>query len=276
MMKTLSPLQVLTRAAVAGALGLAFCISAGAVEGNPDDWRFGATLYGWFPGIDGTVTFKNGAGGRSGGSEDLSVDADQLIDALNFVFMGSFEARKGPWGVFTDFIYLDLSGDKTQNLASLVPGGSGLNLNAGLNLKATVWTLAGQYNLVENPSGSANILLGFRYLAMDASLDLRLDGPLPPELPSAHLSRKPAVWDGIVGLKGEFKPGGNWIMPYYADVGAGDSKLTWQALLGVGYQYGWGDVILAYRYLKYDFDNNNNTDMDIAFSGPALGVTFRF
>jgi len=38
---------------------------------------------------------------------------------------------------------------------------------------------------------------------------------------------------------------------------------------------GWGDLILAYRHLSYDMGSDEllqNTD----FSGPALGVVFRF
>ena len=59
--------------------------------------------------------------------------------------------------------------------------------------------------------------------------------------------------DAIVGLRGRRNIGGEqWFVTYYADVGAGDSDLTWQANVGAGYAFGWGDVVLAYRYLDYD------------------------
>ena len=67
----------------------------------------------------------------------------------------------------------------------------------------------------------------------------------------------------------------NWYLPYYADVGTGGSQSTWQALAGVGYQFKWGDVLLAYRYLDYNFDSDFLLD-DINMSGPALGARFRF
>jgi hypothetical protein len=68
---------------------------------------------------------------------------------------------------------------------------------------------------------------------------------------------------------------GNWFAPYYADVGGGDSKLTWQAMAGVGYAYKWGDVVLAYRYLSYEQGGNKLLE-DVNLGGFALGVNFRF
>jgi hypothetical protein len=64
-------------------------------------------------------------------------------------------------------------------------------------------------------------------------------------------------------------------VPYYLDIGAGDSDFTWQAIAGVGYSFGWGDVLGVWRYLDYDTPNNDpiqNAD----FNGPAIGVTFHF
>jgi hypothetical protein len=72
-------------------------------------------------------------------------------------------------------------------------------------------------------------------------------------------------WDAIVGVKGRASLGaeGNWYVPYYLDVGKGDSDLTWQGVVGV------------WRYLDYDIgDDKPITSID--FNGPALGVTFRF
>ena len=47
----------------------------------------------------------------------------------------------------------------------------------------------------------------------------------------------------------------------------------WQALVGVGYRFGWGETTLALRSLSYDFDDK---DANLRFTGPALGVTFRW
>ena len=35
-----------------------------------------------------------------------------VIDALKFAFMGSFEARQGQWGLWTDLVYADFGASK--------------------------------------------------------------------------------------------------------------------------------------------------------------------
>ena len=78
-----------------------------------DQWQYRASIYGWFPDIGGKTTFPAGTG------SSIGVDASQIIDGLKFTFMGTFEAQKGPWGVFTDVVYLDVGGSKSQPATSL-------------------------------------------------------------------------------------------------------------------------------------------------------------
>jgi hypothetical protein len=68
---------------------------------------------------------------------------------------------------------------------------------------------------------------------------------------------------------------GKWSVPYYFDVGAGDSDLTWQAELGLAYSFGWGDAGVMWRYLDYDLESDGPI-VDLNFSGPAVGVAFRW
>ena len=46
-------------------------------------------------------------------------------------------------------------------------------------------------------------------------------------------------------------------------------------VVGLGYGFKWVDIVLAYRHLYYDMDDDNLVQ-DMRFSGPALGLTFRF
>jgi hypothetical protein len=82
-------------------------------------------------------------------------------------------------------------------------------------------------------------------------------------------------WDAIAGVKGEVRFGeSKWFMPYYADIGAGSSNSTWQAMLGVGYRFAWGDVVFVVRSLSYNF--NDSSQLDLRMTGPALGASFKF
>lgn len=84
------------------------------------------------------------------------------------------------------------------------------------------------------------------------------------------------LWDGIVGMRGHFVVGdSNWTVPYYFDIGTGDSELTWNAMIGFAREFGWGDLIFVYRHLEYDQDSDSLLQ-SFSFSGPAVGARFRF
>ena len=58
----------------------------------------------------------------------------------------------------------------------------------------------------------------------------------------------------IVGVRGSavLSSDGKWILPFEADIGAGNSNWTSQAFAGLGYRFDWGDVVLSFRNLSYD------------------------
>ena len=93
---------------------------------------------------------------------------------------------------------------------------------------------------------------------------------------TGQVSAGTSRWDAIVGVRGRACLGASsWSVRYYADVGAGSSQLTWQALVGVGYAFGWGAQILAYRHLACD-EGDEKLLQNFRCSGPAVGATFRF
>ena len=80
--------------------------------------------------------------------------------------------------------------------------------------------------------------------------------------------------DGVVGIRGRTDLSDRWYLTYYADVGTGDSDLTWQAFAGINYQFQAVDVTLGYQHLDWEFDDQLLDDLEM--SGPALGVKFSF
>ncbi|HSB23829.1 MAG TPA: hypothetical protein VLE94_12075 [Burkholderiaceae bacterium] len=264
----------LTAAALCGTLLLATGASRAQAS---EDWKFQAIIYGYLPSVGGTTTLPGTGGGSS-----ATVDAATIIDNLKFTFMGSLEASKGPWGVFTDVIYLDLGNSKSQS-RDLTIGGvlpAGVTANIDFNLKGWLWTLAGSWRAVTTPTYKLDVFAGARMLDMDQTLDWQLNGSVGPiALPDRAGSRSVGMtnWDAIAGVKGRaaFGDGGKWFVPYYLDVGAGQSKFTWQAVGGVGYSFGWGDVIGAWRYVGYDMKSGKPIE-SVNFSGPAIGALFRW
>ena len=54
-------------------------------------------------------------------------------------------------------------------------------------------------------------------------------------------------------------------------VGAGDSDYTWQAMAGIGYSFGWGDILGSWRYLDYHMKSGRPVE-SLNFSGSIHSV----
>ena len=241
-------------------------------------WQFTATIYGYLPSIGGRLAVPVNTGGSS-----INVDASTIIDHLKFTFMGTLDAHNGRWGVFTDVLYLDVGGNKSQTRDFSI-GNIGLPAstvaNLSLDLKGLVWTLAGEYRVVSDPAWTVDVLAGARMFSVKPTLGWSITGdlgPIPEPGRSGSKQVDESVWDGIVGVKGRYAFGENgaWFVPFYLDVGTGQSDLTWQGAAGLGYAYHWGEVFAMWRYLDYKFASGKALE-DMNFNGPMLGVAFRW
>ena len=231
-------------------IGVLATITPGTVAAKEaaqeDGWKFSFELYGWIASI----------GGNSASGSGIDVDFDDILDDLEMAFMGAFGVRKGKWAGMADVLYFDLENDQ-----DIAPG-----QNASVELKAWVVTPVIGYNFLETEKVSLHVVGGARYLSLKA--DLGLTG-------SPDVSDRGSVWDGVVGLKGQVNLAKKWYITFYGDVGTGQSDLTWQAMAGIGYRFKHFDVVAAYRYLDWNFDDNSAVD-DLNVKGPLVGIKFVF
>lgn len=241
-----------------------------------DAWEFGGAVYGWFPTISGNTAFPAGSTGS-----DISISTRQILDSLEFVFMGALEARKGRWGAFTDVVYMS-AGASAANTRELTVGGRPLPADATadlrLDVRSVIWTLGGTWRLDTAPGKVVDLLAGARLLDMRQTLAWQLTGNLG-NLPLAGPGGRAEVdinhWDAIVGAKGRFDISGPWFVPFHADIGAGDSDLTWQLMAGVGYRLQAGHLIAAWRHLDYRMKADRPIE-SASFGGPTLGFVMRW
>jgi hypothetical protein len=266
--------------AMTGALFGATQAGAQSAQPNWDTgrWQFAATVYAYLPSIGGSLTVPADA---SGGG--INIDASKLVDNLNFAFMGTLDAHNGRWGMFTDVLYLDVGGDESKTrdftLGSIgLPSSTTADLR--LDLKGWIWTVAGEYRLVSDPAWKVDALAGARLFDVRSTLGWSIYGDLGPIATTGRSGSKDvgdSVWDGIVGLKGTYAFGDNhqWIVPFYVDVGTGQSDLTWQGAIGLGYNFSWGGLLAMWRYLDYNFKSGSAVQ-DMNFNGPMAGVQFRW
>lgn len=219
--------------------------------------------------------FAPAINGSTGSGSDIDVSFDTLLDNLSMTFMGAFEARKGKWSALVDLLYLNVGANGGAEVPLTTPGGRplGVKVDAGLKVRGWVLSFLGGYTIYDTPQASVDLVAGARYLEMKNSFDLGVQALRLGRAVEADASGY--IWDGVVGVRGRANLSGDWFLPFYLDVGTGDSDLTWQAIGGVGYGFDWGDLSLTYRHLAWEFESGGALD-DISFSGPQLTATFRF
>lgn len=231
-------------------------VAAQPAQTPSDRWSFGGTIYGWISDIESTT--------QSG--ESFEITFSDIIDNLNMTFMGSLNAEKGKWTLFTDLIYLDQG---TTNRRTVDLGGGPTNLKTKIDLKSWINTTGVGYAAFDDGSTQISGLAGVRYLRLKTDIDVS-DGTT-----RRRASSTDDFFDGIVGLRGKTDLNENWYLTYYADVGTGQSDLTYQLFAGVNYRFRNWDAVVGYRYMDWDLGNGAALD-GLTVSGPLIGARFRF
>lgn len=222
-------------------------------------WQNELTIYGWLP----TISMDTRWGDYESDTSDSMSD---IIDDLKMVFIGTYAARYDKWSFVADVMYVDLGDSETGT--HTFPGGETVEATVNMDIKSLLLSTGVGYNIVQTDSNILDVVAGIRY--MDLEVDLSSDHPRHP-----GRSGSKDLLDGIIGLRGVYNFNENWYMPYYADIGTGDSDLTWQLFAGVGYRYDWGDVKFGYRYVGYDMEDDMIID-NLGLSGAVLGISFKF
>jgi opacity protein-like surface antigen len=205
---------------------------------TPGGWQFELTPYFWGAGIKADL--------KVGLLPEQSVDASfsDIWESLHFALMGTFEARKDRWGFLFDGVYANL----TKSLPT--PGDIFGDLKAGIKLG--VFSLAGTFRAVEGKA-AVDVVGGVRYVNFTADLELT-SGIYAGRQGSASQG-----WvDGFGGARLQFALAKAWTLVGYADVGAGGSKLSWQALAGLEVKFSKAlSGKLGYRYFYFERENND-------------------
>ncbi|HKJ17003.1 MAG TPA: hypothetical protein VJ984_06635 [Xanthomonadales bacterium] len=233
-----------------------------------DGWDHNLAVYLWGADIAGKTSTGQG----------LDVDFSDILDHLEMAGMASYEGRSDKWSVLTDVIYLDLSENDRVDLVPPVGGGINLTgVDANLDLEGLVVQAGVGYQLADDGEGTViDFVFGARYLDLSSDLTLNFDVSIPEQPPTVRTDLGDSVIDALVGFKGRIRTGNRWFMPWSANVGTGESDLTWGALVGIGYQAtDTFNIVASYRYLRWEFDDDSKL-ADLDFSGPLLGAVWRF
>jgi hypothetical protein len=255
-----------TLLAIAASMPGTAAAQAAPASSDADKWQFNVGLYGYFPALKGQVLHKDSS------STDIDLSFSDLLDVLKMTFMGEVVVHNGRWGVFADALYMDL-GSVASSTKNISVGGATFPVptSESVDVRAWVWTVAGAYRVVSSPEWTMDVIAGARSLYLKAQLDYAV-GPI-----GGHKETSGTAWDGIVGVKGRYAFGDKreWFVPYYVDIGTGETAFTWQGLAGIGYAFRWGDAVASWRYLDWN-GKSGKPIADLNLSGPMVGVLLHF
>jgi hypothetical protein len=123
---------------------------------DPNDWHFTLGSPGWLAGVSGTV-------GLRGVNSHVDIDFDQLIRHADFLTSLSGEVRKGRFGIYSDFLYMELS-DAVYPERALS--------KANINLSEYLLDGEAFYRVLECDRGYLDLRAGARYTDLYTSLKL--------------------------------------------------------------------------------------------------------
>jgi hypothetical protein len=247
--------------------------------------------YLWLPSIDTTAKVPVPGGGTA--TTTSTATPWDYLPHLNFGAMLAGEAHYERFSVFTDFMYLNVNGTRNRiksfdQGATHIPVDGSIGSSVSARIEAAVWTLAGGYTVAEGAWGTVDLLAGFRLLYVSettnfllATVVTRPDGTVALGK-SGSLPASRDIWNGIGGVRGrvyladvDWFGGGRIFVPFYIDVGAGGSNVTWQAFSGVGYQNGRFGVSIGYRHLAFNQGSSARVQK-LVMGGPILAANFSF
>ena len=240
------------RAAVA-----AFTLTLVATPASAAEWKHELAPYVWGSAMEGTV-------GIGPISAETEMSFSDILDDLEFGFMGTYRASRDRYSITVDAIYMGLG------VTEKGPGGV---LKADIDLDQVGLEADFGYAV----GNRITLLGGLRYVSLDS--DLRVTGPLGNELSA---SEKQDWVDPVVGAIYTWPIAEDWTLSLRGDIGGFGvgSDFAWQGMATLRWQFSpRAGLGLAYRHLDIDYEDGKGDDYfkyDVATSGPAMGVVFTF
>ena len=165
----------------------------------PNQWQFSFTPYGWMTSVNGNATAR----GHTVDIDESFFEIVEKSDSL-MALMGYFEARKGPFALFTDVVWEDLTfdGQRRFDINRTVSGNPfarlpdfNVTIKANLDIKAnaqvdyqsTIVQSGVAYEIAKWGSSPASytaldVLGGARYWNQELDISLRVAGTLTADV----------------------------------------------------------------------------------------------
>jgi hypothetical protein len=225
-----------------------------------DSWRGTISIYGWFPGVHGTV----GALGHNAG---ISAPFSDVFHTLKGIIPIAVEADKGRFVMPIDYFWVKLADGKATPFTDT----TGNYINA--HLTESIFTPSVGYRLVDGEHFKVDALGGIRYWYVGQNLQL-----IGTQVPVPAFVRSQSWVDGLGGARFIVPLADKAAITVSGNAGAGGANLDYQVIGLFSYNFtpkiGMG---LGWRYLYVDYrPSNNQFVFNATMSGALAGVYFNF
>lgn len=225
-----------------------------------DGWDFTVAPYLWGASLSGNAATIPGLP-----PVDVDASFSDILDNLSFAGMIVGNAQKGRWGVTADLQYISLE-NSTSDLQPLFS-------KATVKAKNKIFSVLGEYKMVEAPTGELWASAGARYWSVDTSLDLDAGA-----LPAASADGNNSWLDPVIGLRGRLDIGDRTYLTgwaYAGGFGVGSEQMA-DIFGGVGYKFTpVTSGVLGYRWLSVD-RRSGDFVYDVEMKGLLAGLSIQF
>jgi len=227
---------------------------------TPDNqWHFAFAPYLWFVGMHGYV-------GARGFNVGVKASPGDILSHADVGLLGTVEARKGPWVLPVDFMWLALSDDK--GLPENEPGIESITFRAG----QFILTPKVGYKIVDKPKLKVDGLMGVRYWHLGERFHFN------PILYNGFTTSQDWA-DAVGGLRIEMPLSPKASITVVGDGGKGGALQDYQIAGSLNYKIKKNITLFGgWRYLDVDYQKNNDNFFlyDMTVSGVGLGAVFNF
>jgi outer membrane protein OmpA-like peptidoglycan-associated protein len=226
----------------------------GAASG---DWRVGISIYGWFPGLHGTV-------GALGHDASVHVPFSDIFHVLKGIIPVAVEADKGRFLMPVDFLWMKLGIDNGIPINDF--GQSSINTH----FTQSILTPKVGYRLYDGEHLKVDALGGIRYWHVGLNNALE---------PSGLSNSRSTNWvDGLGGGRFILPLGEKAAVTVAGDAGAGQAILDYQVLGLLNYNITPKlGLAVGWRYLYEDYRPGNNQFVyNPTISGAIAGFSYNF
>lgn len=258
----LKPLKALAAAAMFAA-ALPSGAQAADLPPVPDtsDWKFTVAVYGWGAGLSGDV----GVFGLP--AQNIDLPFSDVVQSLQFAFMGLAEARKGRFMMGVDATYTDVGKTVKSPVANPY-----IDKIDATNTALMLTGLVG-YGIYDTDMARLDLVAGARLWSVNN--DFEVKGGLLDDVTKSD----GATWiDPLVGAKLRVDLLPNVYMASWAMIGGFGvgSDLMWDLMGGAGYDFNDHFSLFAgYRATSVDYSDGGFV-YDVVEQGPVAALVFKY